>query len=652
MEHLRDRIAQAFASIRALPLTVQLLTGFVFFLGIASAAWVGLGPSPADRTPVRADLPVSTETTLLLRDVRRTMDHLQQLAREQDLGEVDCARCVVLTGLADHFEAELRTGIDVLRTLEHGQLAEGADDQQASPAALQQQRQLVANRLAALEQFSRAALQCGKERLCQRDDAQRETATTPFDCTRDRQALREAAARISALSQTVLIEARRCRRMTCPTMACDGASALVADLDVAEQSLAQLAGGQIALQQAALEPSSGGLAVIVGQLEGAIARLARDSARGARPAADLAADADRMGRGLQEWLDEREQLGALPRDGWRASALLAELTVAAERLEAEPAFAVSPESYDALAAALLDATRFRAAIASREDQQVLVDHPGPVCGVDELATAYLDVGRALSAIRFCRLKAACPAGQDGTGSSGQGRSASAPEISAFAAVTGALPLDPARSNIVRVTESPRPRLTTDRNRYQVGEVIAVHLDPEPSACLNQRGIVSLSRTLAQESHAQSYQVSGASETDLMFGATEQPGEYVVQVFGDAARGGVKLGETGLSIEPATPGCVGFSGLWETNFGRLRLVARGQRVTGSYRRTSDAPLPGIVLADIEGRTLTGTWMSELGRGGTRLRLSADGNRFTGTWGIRPDRHDGAGSWTGTCLGAAH
>ena len=66
----------------------------------------------------------------------------------------------------------------------------------------------------------------------------------------------------------------------------------------------------------------------------------------------------------------------------------------------------------------------------------------------------------------------------------------------------------------------------------------------------------------------------------------------------------------------------FARTWETDFGPLRLVQNGARVTGEYASGG----PSTLLGTVEGRTLTFTWSEQSGAAGEgTFTLSPDGAR---------------------------
>ncbi|MEM9123970.1 MAG: hypothetical protein AAGB03_11705, partial [Pseudomonadota bacterium] len=128
----------------------------------------------------------------------------------------------------------------------------------------------------------------------------------------------------------------------------------------------------------------------------------------------------------------------------------------------------------------------------------------------------------------------------------------------------------------------------------------------------------------------------------------RPGAYQVALLRPS---GQELQEVGRSetfvVGEASAPCVGFSGIWETSFGRMHL-AEGEEgeVRGTYRR---APLgqSGFFAGKRRDRVLYGQWASEFGSGGLRLVLNESDSAFTGTWSRFREEFAGEGAWTGAC-----
>jgi len=83
----------------------------------------------------------------------------------------------------------------------------------------------------------------------------------------------------------------------------------------------------------------------------------------------------------------------------------------------------------------------------------------------------------------------------------------------------------------------------------------------------------------------------------------------------------------------------FTGLWETSFGRMRLVQKDNKVVGSYSFNGGSAIEGTV----EGTKLTLQYKEPAAEGTATFDLSSDGSRFTGKW-KQKDSGTG-GEWTG-------
>ncbi len=632
--------------------------GAVLILAAAVLGWFVFAPDRQTPPPVFVAELDSPATARLDRDMHDALRLLDSLERAGPEAEPPCQRCTYLAQTAGEYRQLAEAALGGIRQIERrlSRQAETPGDRLPAAERVTLERRLAARQRAAaravagLGSFSEAVAECRAERLCRTDDAERAADTRPFDCARDGGLVRRAAERIDLLAERIIDHARSCQTMSCPVMDCTRSADLAADLRIAEMSLAELTGGRTAWPGGGPLAPGSGLATVMGGVERALVGLAVASGEAALPAEEVAARARDVRSGLATWMAETERRKGVQKETWRVSALIAEIDVAAEWATRAGAPEYEKAFFEALSRAMLSAARLDAALATGEEQAQRAARPGPVCGVSGLAQAYLKIGDAIAALGFCRAKAACPAA--GASAMRPPRSASDAAIGAFAAVTGALPLEPERADDAGVRQSRPPEITLNRQSFMSGEVVRVAANTAPSACLANDGAIGLAPAAAPLGREQRYQLSGNAQSEVLLAAPVDPGLYKVRVFAAPERGGQLLSQHDLRVEALPPGCTGFTGAWETQFGELRLVERGGTVSGSYRRTRSAPLPGLLLGDVSGRTLTGTWLSELGRGGTRLRLSESGNRFRGTWGVTPDRLDGGGRWDGDCLGGLH
>jgi hypothetical protein len=85
--------------------------------------------------------------------------------------------------------------------------------------------------------------------------------------------------------------------------------------------------------------------------------------------------------------------------------------------------------------------------------------------------------------------------------------------------------------------------------------------------------------------------------------------------------------------------VGWDGLWESDFGLLRLVREGDQVRGFYEATGGSTIEGRV----EGERMIFSYQEPTVRGEGQFRLAPDGLAFQGQW--RPEGRAGWLPWRG-------
>ncbi|WOF73321.1 hypothetical protein QMT40_000951 [Parvibaculaceae bacterium PLY_AMNH_Bact1] len=634
-------------------LVAVLLAAVAIFLSLSAVWWIWDSSTAVPKSTRVVQQMASPATARLDRDMAGVLDLLADVERGVVVDGQPCERCTYLAQTVSVYRERAETALAGIRESEAA-LSQIVD--RAPPGtkatlerALTAQQKAAARAIAGLRSYTNAMGECETERLCQHHDDVRAEETQPLHCSRDAGPVRSAAARIEQISDRVIAAARQCQTTICPVMDCARSAAFAADLQIAEISLAELAGGRTALPGIVEDTAPTGLAVVLGGVERALVRLAIDSAETSLEAVALSARAADMRSGLQSWIEETELRKGVQKHAWRVSALMAEIDVAAEWARQEDSQEYTQAYFEALSRAMLSAARLDAALAIAEAPAPidLRRTGGPVCGANELANAYLKVGQAIAALGFCRAKSACP--QPLRSLQGRPiRSASDRSIGALAAVTGALPLTLERAADAAVRASRPVALSLDQATYRTGEAMTVSADTAPSACLMSDGAIGLARAGSGQGREERYTLAGNAASELLLAAPGDPGRYVVRVFASPERGGHILSEHAVTVEELGSSCEGFTGLWDTEFGRLHLVDREGRVTGSYRRSEFAPRPGLLIASRERNVLDGIWLSELGRGGARLRLAPDGQSFKGTWGVKVDRNSGGGRWTGRCL----
>lgn len=135
---------------------------------------------------------------------------------------------------------------------------------------------------------------------------------------------------------------------------------------------------------------------------------------------------------------------------------------------------------------------------------------------------------------------------------------------------------------------------------------------------------------------------------VMLESPPRPGRFRVRLHAPADRGGAVIAESEpFDVSPLETGCQGFEGVWETDFGVLRLAERGPDLSGTFRKSAQGQA-GVVTGRRDGEVVRGRWRSEFGAGGFRLALVPGERRFTGTWSRFLDHTAGDGTWNGSCL----
>ncbi len=85
----------------------------------------------------------------------------------------------------------------------------------------------------------------------------------------------------------------------------------------------------------------------------------------------------------------------------------------------------------------------------------------------------------------------------------------------------------------------------------------------------------------------------------------------------------------------------FTGVWNTNWGPMKMTQKGSQVMGHYT----GQFKGIIDGTVSGNRLDFTWSQPNGEHGRGyFIISGDGNSFDGAWGMNDSDSDG-GCWTG-------
>jgi hypothetical protein len=140
------------------------------------------------------------------------------------------------------------------------------------------------------------------------------------------------------------------------------------------------------------------------------------------------------------------------------------------------------------------------------------------------------------------------------------------------------------------------------------------------------------------------------------GVLEETGDYTISVHapraGPAFTFEVSINSTtraNSSSRATVPPCGGFSGVYQTDYGPLRLTRTGDQVRGTYTRGSEKD--STVTGTVRGNVLTGRWTEPSGKGTFRFTLAPDGRSFKGRFGLGGDSKD-AGEWDGHCGDDGH
>lgn len=136
-------------------------------------------------------------------------------------------------------------------------------------------------------------------------------------------------------------------------------------------------------------------------------------------------------------------------------------------------------------------------------------------------------------------------------------------------------------------------------------------------------------------------LSGTVEGIVFSFEYEEPAERGQGVFELARPGkfaGRYLAEGAAQWRP-WDGQRGFDGIWESSFGRLRLIQEEERVVGFYEGLGSSTIQGSLQ---DGR-LVFNYQEPAARGEGWFDLSPDGLQFAGEW--RPDTAEMWGQWLG-------
>lgn len=292
--------------------------------------------------------------------------------------------------------------------------------------------------------------------------------------------------------------------------------------------------------------------------------------------------------------------------------------------------------------------------SARIDEVIAHSVSGPsfeACGADIADRARrLDAASSQIATDFalCHARAQCLSKADAKEARGTFLSRPAAPLSTLEQAVSDLKT---QTVTTQVTDSPAANLRLAYAFYSPREPMALGVEAAGNQCLAAGATIEL-RPLTPAADVPTVRTHVPSaDQSVTLAAPDVPGDYLALLLPPRTvptpQIMVPLAQTPFKVVPAPPGCSGFAGTWDTDFGEMTAVVRGETLLGTYRRAG-ASRPGVVEGTVKGREMTGTWRSDLGRGGVHLVLQGDGQRFSGTWGSKPEEVDGSGLWRGRCM----
>lgn len=472
---------------------------------------------------------------------------------------------------------------------------------------------------------------CAANAACRRspDAFHAQTCTGPWPDAETRDTIASYARRIYAAGAG-------CREMSCPAVACAPRAELQAMVDELTVTFASYAAS----------PSRGdvsyaAIAPVIAELRQALERLPLvitepDSASYAAWAAYVTES------GILQMTDEWSN-GTGADVGWRLRMTRLQLgsLVALDPGEDGPEWNMVAER----AGAALAQVHYLEWLLSLEDRADTCE----TAETDVIAELATDLRRAAAALSVCGARAGC-----------ENADAAPPLVDLYdRAPAGLGGLERFTTEAVAIIARDfealdlRPddpvTISTDLEAYGMGEAIRASFGGSENRCIAEPG-ARLGMFPAGDSdepiEMRDVRASG-DHTEALIAAPEQIGVFEIRAFASPQRGGAELARERIVVERAPLGCNAFSGLWDTNFGELRLYVRNGVARGTYGRLPDAP-PGFLTGEVRGPVLYGDWSSELGDGGARLVLNDEGGAFRGSWSHIPGRYTGTGAWNGECV----
>ncbi len=559
--------------------------------------------------------------------------------------------------------------------------------------------------------FSRAQDACRKALFCGDNPVPSLLSAAHETCPPEARPLDREAEQAHALTRSIKDVADRCLAGACPEVSCDGQAQLADALRAAEQTLAAMAtlppppdfNGGLS-KKASIYREARQLVRAALVLPEDLARLASTA-----PSSDRKAALASMGQGAARLAQKAEALngrigesmhGLTPPDTpsidglWRLRLMALLLTRVADTAsglartddpeadfmsmpeENAPSWAGLGESVGQMALEALHVKAFLRVHATSQRRGPRYAERLQACTArhqNEARAIARDLAIASLSLRQCGNRGGCPAGRsagreepEDSGWLPLGTSGLSAHADAQARLDAALALalDTARS--LEIGPSAPIDLQTELPVYLPGEAVRLSVGAAGNACMVEDGawlgLVEepfdadprdrVSRPLENAEAVvartiQRFALDGREAFEVLTEAPLIPGRYDFKAFAPSARGGWEMGSHVIEVTEAPSACRGFTGTWSTDFGILRLVVRDGVARGTYKKLPGSR-PGFLLGTVANGVLTGTWQSELGRGGTRLALTADGLGFDGTWSHIEGKLSGTGRWQGTCV----
>lgn len=499
------------------------------------------------------------------------------------------------------------------------------------------QRRAAASRLAAAQYAARSIEElldaCRADRACRDDPAgfQSLTCTGPWPSSDMEDRLRSLAARIYDQSAG-------CREVSCPTVNCEAQAGLQAALDELTATL-----GSFSLDASGAAGRRAALVPLVAELRRAFERLPLAlSTSGTSALAEWASTIDAL-----TFVQSSDQFMAQagPETGWRLRLVRLQLGRLAQMAEEGSLTGAQWADVARRAGAGLAQVHYLEWYLSEyEVPETCESVRGDV--VTGLAT---DLRRAAATLTVCGARSGCGEG-DGPIPLAELYERAPAGLGGLDRFTSeAVTLISRHFANLRYERGLQLGLDTDLDSYGPGEAIRVFASVPANRCIAEPGArLAIFRQDQEEEPVMERETTSLSgEGGALIAAPAAPGLYEVRAFASAVRGGGELARESFAVTPGPRSCAGFTGLWDTNFGELRLYVRDGEARGTYRRLSNVP-PGFLTGEVRGPVLYGEWLSELGEGGARLVIDDDGDAFSGGWSHIPGEYTGTGQWAGDCL----